>query len=337
MQAEPCRVSVVIPLYNSAPTLRRAVASALAQTLTDIEVLIVDDGSQDASLSLAHQLAAEDPRVRVIALPENRGKPHAMNVAIAAARGTWTAVLDADDWYAPERLATLVTAGETHQVALTADNQLFYDAAADCFVRTAFPTATGDRTLTKAAFIAGSDPYADFNFGLLKPLVRTDFIRRTGLSYRENARLSEDFLYLVEFFAAGGTGVLVSQPLYNWTQPFGTRSRQWTTTGAGRWRYDFRSALAANAEVLCIMRDRHHRDLARLLVSRARAYKRLHFLNEINRMRAEGATLPRLLGTVMQHPSVWPRLVRRVVHAARYRYHDVDPALQVSPPAALPR
>ena len=97
MQAEPCRVSVVIPLYNSAPTLRPAVASALAQTLTDIEVLIVDDGSQDTSLSLAHRLAGEDPRVSVIALPENRGKPHAMNPAIAAARGAWTAVLDADD------------------------------------------------------------------------------------------------------------------------------------------------------------------------------------------------------------------------------------------------
>ena len=87
MQADPCRVSVVIPLYNSTPTLRRAVASALAQTLTDIEVLIVDDGSQDASLSLAHRLAGEDPRVRVIALPENRGKPHAMNAGDR--RGAW--------------------------------------------------------------------------------------------------------------------------------------------------------------------------------------------------------------------------------------------------------
>jgi succinoglycan biosynthesis protein ExoO len=337
MQAEPCRVSVVIPLYNSAATLRRAVASALAQSLRDIEVLIVDDGSRDDSLSLAHQLAAEDPRVRVIALPENRGKPHAMNVAFAAARGTWTAVLDADDWYAPERLETLVTAGEAYQVALTADNQLFYDAAANCFVRTAFPVESGDRTLTKTAFIAGSDPYADFNYGLLKPVVRTDFIRRTGLSYRENARLSEDFLYLVEFFAAGGTGVLVAQPLYNWTQPFGSRSRQWTTTGAGSWRYDFRSALAANTDVLHIMREQSQHDLAKLLVSRARAYKRLHYLNQINKLRAEGAGLPRLLATVMQHPSVWPRLVRRVVGGARHRYQGVDPALQVAPPSALPR
>ena len=42
---------------------------------------------------------------------------------------------------------------------------------------------------------------------MLKPLIRTDFIRRTGLAYRENARLSEDFLYLVAFYAAGGTGM----------------------------------------------------------------------------------------------------------------------------------
>ena len=334
MQGGSCRVSVVIPLFNSAGTLRRAVVSVLSQTLADIEVLIVDDGSRDASPALARRLAADDPRIRVISLPHNRGKSHAMNLAITGACGRWIAVLDADDWYSPDRLATLVAAGESHGVPLVADNQLFYDAAASSFVRTAFPVDKDDRLLTRAAFIAGSDPYRDFNYGMLKPIVSADFIRKTGLRYRETASLAEDFLYLAEFFAAGGTGYLVAMPMYNWTQPFGSRSRQWTTTGMGSWRYDFRSALSANTEVLHDLRRRNQGDLAALLALRARAYKRLQCLNEINQMRAAGVPFPRLLRRVALRPSIWPQLVRRMLPVARRRYSEPDADLRVSLPSS---
>jgi succinoglycan biosynthesis protein ExoO len=310
MPDETCSVSVIIPVYNSIATLQRAVDSVLRQSLRSSELLIVDDGSQDGSLALAHQLAASDRRVRVIALPENRGKSHAMNTAIAEARGVWIAVLDADDWYEPDRLATLIAKAQLHDVPLIADNQWFHDAAANRMVRAALPVGQGDRQLTKRSFIAGSNPYAEFDYGMLKPLVRADFIRRTKLAYRENARLSEDFLYLVEFFAAGGVGLLVSRPLYNWTQAFGSLSRQWTGTGAGSWRYDFRSALAANTEVLHVLRERDERALADLLLARARAFRRLHHLTRVLRLRAGGAPLPRILQVIACHPSIWPLLTR---------------------------
>jgi succinoglycan biosynthesis protein ExoO len=150
----------------------------------------------------------------------------------------------------------------------------------------------------------------------LKPIVRTDFLRRSALSYRENARLSEDFLYLVEFYAVGGNGVLVNQPLYHWTQSFGAISRQWTTTGAGAWRYDFKSALEANANVLRELHGQRNRDLATLLAARARAFRRLHHLSRLNRMRASGSSLPKILSTAARHPAIWPLLARRVFGTA---------------------
>jgi len=321
-QAEPCQVSVVIPLYNSANTLRRAVISVLRQTMKHLELLIVDDASTDDSLALAHRLALEDRHIRILSLPENRGKSHALNQAIREARGAWIAVLDADYWYEPELLAILATAGDRHGAELAADNQYFHDAAAGVVVRTAFPIITDEQLLTRLAFIAGSDPYVDFNYGMLKPIVRADFVRRVRLAYRENARLSEDFLYLVEFFAAGGTGVLVPRPLYHWTQPFGTLSRQWTTTGAGSWRYDFRAALKANADVLHELRERKDNELAGLLVAQARAFRRLHHLTQISRMRASGSPIPQIVGTVARHPSIWPLLLRRAVRSLRRR-HDM--------------
>jgi succinoglycan biosynthesis protein ExoO len=311
MTAEVCCVSVLVPAYNSEATLPRAVRSALAQDLRDLEVLIIDDGSRDQTNLAVRELAAADSRVRPITLPQNRGKPFAMNAGTAEARGRWIAVLDADDWYAPERLSTLITMAEQRQVPLVADNQFHYDSGAAQVVRTAFPAQDSDQLLDKAAFIAGSDPYSDFNFGMLKPVVRTDFIRSTGLAYHENARLSEDFLYMLEFLAAGGRGWLVSRPFYYWTQAFGTISRRWTDTGNGQWRYNFLSAAAANAEVLRNMQHAGEDELAALLKRRARAFRRLHWMQEISRLRAEGAAPSQLAGVMLCHPSIWPLVAQR--------------------------
>jgi succinoglycan biosynthesis protein ExoO len=317
MQNQECRASVVIPVYNSAGTLRRAVASVLCQTLGDLELLIVDDASQDASLASARELAAIDNRIRVIALPTNQGKAHAMNVAINEANGAWIAVLDADDWYEPERLEILIAAANSQRATLVADNQYFHDAAANQVVRTALAGMQGAQPLTRPMFVAGSDPYADFDYGMLKPIVSIHFIRRTGLAYRENARLSEDFLYLVDFYAAGGTGTLVHKPLYHWTQPFGSISRQWTTTGAGAWRYNYQAALDANANVLRELSGKQNRDLADLLISRARAFQQLHHLSTINRMRASGSSLVEIMNVAARHPTIWPLLARRSLRPSR--------------------
>lgn len=312
-----CTISVIIPAYNSAVTLPRAVESALRQQITDIELIIVNDGSRDRTAEVAGQLAAADQRVRVLSLPQNLGKPAAMNRGVAEARGDWVAVLDADDWYAPNRLSALLAAAEREQVDLVADNQFLYDDGADCVVRTAFPQTDGDRRLDKRLFAAGSNPYADFDFGMLKPMLRTDFIRRTGIAYREAAKLSEDFLYMVEFLAAGGRAFLVAEPCYYWRQAFGSISRRWTETGEGSWRYNFLSAAAVNADLLRTMRMRDEPELSRILERRMRAFLRLHLLQEISRQRAGGAAPVHLAREVLAHPSIWTLVAQRCVRRVR--------------------
>src|SRR5215469_2916067 len=182
-----CIASVVIPAFNSATTIPRAITSALNQDIHDIELLIVNDGSTDATDAVARSFTT-DARVRVVTLGENRGKAHAMNVAIAQARGRWIAVLDADDWYAQHRLSALLRAAEAAQVPRVADNQHLYDEGADAVIGAALPPGTSDRLLNKATFIAGCDPYSAFDYGMLKPVVRADFIHAAHLRYRETAR-----------------------------------------------------------------------------------------------------------------------------------------------------
>jgi len=94
------RFSVIIPVYNSAATLARAVESVLAQTWAPHEIIVVDDGSSDNSLQLARGFGAP---VRVIT-QANAGVSAARNRGAEVATGDWLAFLDADDWYYPERL-----------------------------------------------------------------------------------------------------------------------------------------------------------------------------------------------------------------------------------------
>jgi cellulose synthase/poly-beta-1,6-N-acetylglucosamine synthase-like glycosyltransferase len=96
--------SVVIPLYNKRPYIRRAVDSVLAQTFEVFELIVVDDGSTDGSHeALAH---VTDPRFRLLR-QENCGVGPARNAGMAAARGAWFAFLDGDDMWLPDHLLEL--------------------------------------------------------------------------------------------------------------------------------------------------------------------------------------------------------------------------------------
>jgi glycosyltransferase involved in cell wall biosynthesis len=99
-------ISVVIPAFNAADTLDDAITSALAQSLAPLEVLVIDDGSTDATEEIAKRHArASGGRVRAIR-KENGGVASARNRGLAEARGDLIAFLDADDAWAPEKLAT---------------------------------------------------------------------------------------------------------------------------------------------------------------------------------------------------------------------------------------
>jgi glycosyltransferase involved in cell wall biosynthesis len=98
------RVSVLIGAYNSAPTLRRAIDAILAQTVTDLELIVVDDGSRDDSRAVALAAADDDPRVRVLSMGRNVGIARSLNAGIEAARAPFIAIQDADDYSDPTRL-----------------------------------------------------------------------------------------------------------------------------------------------------------------------------------------------------------------------------------------
>jgi glycosyltransferase involved in cell wall biosynthesis len=95
-------ISVVIPTRNRPTVVAHAVRSALNQTYTDIEVVVVIDGSDEGTVQALHEI--QDSRLRVVALPDNVGGSEARNIGARETRGEWIALLDDDDEWMPDKL-----------------------------------------------------------------------------------------------------------------------------------------------------------------------------------------------------------------------------------------
>lgn len=109
------RVSVILPIYNSELYLRASIASVLAQSFTNFEFLLINDGSTDTSLSIIQSLAPRDARIKIINNSVNKGLVSALNQGIAEAQGEYLARIDADDtWSHVDKLAEQVKYLDEH-------------------------------------------------------------------------------------------------------------------------------------------------------------------------------------------------------------------------------
>lgn len=111
------KISVIMPVYKVEDYVAKAIESILAQTFTDFEFLIVDDGTPDKSGEICDAYAAKDPRIHVIH-KENGGAPSARNTAIDLAKGKYVYFLDSDDWAEPQMLSDMYDMAEKNQAQL---------------------------------------------------------------------------------------------------------------------------------------------------------------------------------------------------------------------------
>jgi succinoglycan biosynthesis protein ExoO len=122
-------VSIIMATLDGANTIGKAIESAQDQTLRDIEIIVVDDGSTDGTGDLVSAMAGKDTRIKCVRLPQNIGVGGARNAALVHATGEWVAILDADDWYEPNRLEILLKAERDTKADLVAHQLKVYDHA----------------------------------------------------------------------------------------------------------------------------------------------------------------------------------------------------------------
>ena len=210
-------VSVIIANRNNATFLPDCLESVMRQTLVELEVIIVDDASDDHSREVIAKYVALDPRITLLCNQVQGGPGQARNRALDICRGQWISVLDGDDLMHPERLANLVRAAEDGDLDILADNQiLFYEASET----SAHPLLKGrsarDRFTVSCASYVRSNALCGggMPLGYLKPIFRRSFIERCGFRYSVSMLVAEDYDFVFRLLLAGASFLVVPSLTY---------------------------------------------------------------------------------------------------------------------------
>lgn len=120
-----CLVSIIVPVCNVQSFLRQCLNSLTDQTLQDIQIICIDDGSTDASLAILQEYAARDPRIEIISKP-NAGYGHTMNCGLAAAKGEYIGIVESDDFAEVDMFEKLYSLAKKHDVDIVKSNYYQY-------------------------------------------------------------------------------------------------------------------------------------------------------------------------------------------------------------------
>lgn len=214
-------VSVIVPAFNAEAFIEATLASAIDQSLRDIEIIVIDDVSRDRTPEIVAKAAMRDPRIRLIRQAHNGGPSAARNAGIALARAPWIALLDSDDRYEPDRLERMVSCAERHDADLVSDNLLLVpeDRPADAHPMIPAGILADERPLGIVEFVRRNvaDPDCpDTNYGFLKPLMRRSFLEMHAIRYDESVRFAEDFALYAHCLRAGARWWMMPQPFYRY-------------------------------------------------------------------------------------------------------------------------
>ncbi|MCB0614145.1 MAG: glycosyltransferase family 2 protein [Phaeodactylibacter sp.] len=189
-------VSVIIPVYNAAPFVEKAVRSALMQEEVK-EVLVIDDGSTDGSWEILQKLMLDDDRVRLFQHPGgvNKGPGATRNVGLKSVRFEYVSFLDADDYYLADRFSETKATFLSHPDAGGVYEAVYLSKPVDdcpqliTFQKNIPPGECLER------FLIGDLGY----FSIVGLTVKTSVLRNLGITFRTDLRLAEDLDFIMEF------------------------------------------------------------------------------------------------------------------------------------------
>lgn len=210
-------LSVIIPVYNGEKTLEAAIESVLGQTLGNIEIIIVNDGSHDATASIIEKYKAADPRIVFINKEKNEGLSAARNSGMKKVTGEYFTFLDADDRLEADAYERMTAAGNGAEIIVSG---FYHDTLdPDGCLSVSVEDVTGEtltvtdkkEILEKVAFL---DKKRLFAFTWNK-LYKKSFIDSTGVVF-ENQTLIEDYLFNCKVFDKASSLSLVDGCIYHY-------------------------------------------------------------------------------------------------------------------------
>ena len=208
-------VSIIMANYNGARFIAAALRSCLAQTVQNIEIIVVDDASTDDSVARIQAIAATDARIRLAALTRNGGPAAARNHALDLVRGEWIAVVDSDDLIHPTRLERLLQAAQADGADIVADNMLEFQDDGAVQPQPLIPALTAPQTIDLAWYVQCGVMFRQRpGLGYLKPVMRAALVARLGIRYDLTLRIAEDYDLIARLLAGGAVFRLYPDLLY---------------------------------------------------------------------------------------------------------------------------
>lgn len=205
-----CLVSIIVPVCNVQKYLRQCLNSLTYQTLEDIQIICINDGSTDSSLDILREYAGYDPRIEVISKP-NAGYGHTMNCGLNAARGEYIGIVESDDWADPDMFESLYGLAKQHNADVVKSD--FYYYLTDTDAKNDLPV----QNLSACTYNKVFCPLDDQSIFLTQPaiwsaLYRRDFLKREGISFLETPGASfQDTSFNFKVFAAARRVVLTEK------------------------------------------------------------------------------------------------------------------------------
>lgn len=208
-------VSLLVPIYNVERYLPQCLDSAIGQTLKDIEIICINDGSTDGSPDVIREYASKDPRIRIIDKP-NSGYGASMNRGLDEARGEFVGILESDDFFEPDALEVL------YRAAKDADADV---AKADFYFYWSAPEEKNERfgwVDDDAPDVAAPLDYPEVFYrkpSIWSAIYQRDFLRRYGIRFLETPGASyQDTGFNFKVWACAKSVALVKKPLLHYRQ-----------------------------------------------------------------------------------------------------------------------
>ncbi len=208
------KVSIVIPIYNVEKYLRECLDSAINQTLKEIEIICVNDGSTDNCLHIIQEYAKKDNRIIVIDKP-NAGYGHTMNVGFNKASGEYIGILESDDYVVAQMYEELYNVAKKYNLDIVkADHNKFIDDGSDR-IFSLLKIATEDKNYNKIFNPKENKEIFDFDMHTWSGIYRTDYIKKYNINHNESLGASyQDQGFFLKSFIHANTIMFINKPYY---------------------------------------------------------------------------------------------------------------------------
>ena len=207
-------ISVIIPVYNVENYLKECIESVLSQTYENYEIILVDDGSTDSSPGICDEYAGAYENVRVIH-KENSGPSATRNAGVSAAKGEYIYFLDSDDYIIPEALEKLfANSVENDTDIVFFDAVSFVDDDLNANIKQSYKRNSVYNVGTGLEVFIALNKNKEFKCAVYLMLIRKSLITENGITFCEDAYMSEDMLFTFQLYCKAKSVSQCSQALY---------------------------------------------------------------------------------------------------------------------------